>query len=50
MKKKAPETSVFDAVMAGLEESISFSEGKKVSPLVAVRVAVLPPPVDSDEV
>ncbi|MCC6489679.1 MAG: helix-turn-helix domain-containing protein [Candidatus Hydrogenedentes bacterium] len=49
MKKKASEMSVFEMVMAGLEDSIAFSNGKKLS-LVTVRVPAPPPPMDAKAV
>ena len=49
MKKKAPDMSVFDMVMAGLENSIAFSKGEKMS-LVTVQVPAPPPPMGAKEV
>lgn len=48
MKKTASEMSVYDMVMAGLEDSIAFSKGTK--PLVTTRVPAPPPPMDAPKI
>ena len=49
MKKKVPEASVFDLVKAGLEDSIAFSRGERMS-LVTVEVPAPPPPMSAEDV
>lgn len=49
MKKKASEMSVYEMVMAGLEDSIAYSKGEKMS-LVTTRVPAPPPPMDARQV
>lgn len=49
MKKKASDMNVFEMVMAGLEDSIAYSKGKKMS-LVTTRVPAPPPPMDARKV
>ena len=49
MKKKAVDMSVFDMVMAGLEDSIAYSKGEKRS-LVTTRLPAPPPPMDAKKV
>jgi putative transcriptional regulator len=49
MKKKESDMSVFDMVMEGLEDSIAFSKGEKMS-LVTVQVPAPPPPIGAKEV
>lgn len=49
MKKKASDMNVFEMVMAGLEDSIAYSKGKKKS-LVTTRVPAPPPPMDATKV
>lgn len=49
MKKKASDMSVFDMVMSGLEDSIAFSKGEKMS-LVTVQLPAPPPPIGAKEV
>lgn len=49
MKKKAAEMTVFEMTMAGLEDSIAYSEGKKKS-LITTRVPAPPPPMNARQV
>lgn len=49
MKKKASGMSVYEMVMAGLEDSIAYSKGEKMS-LVTTRVPAPPPPMDAKKV
>lgn len=49
MKKKASEMSVFEMTMAGLEDSIAYSRGEKMS-LVTTRIPAPPPPMDAKKV
>lgn len=49
MKKKASDMTVFEMVMAGLEDSIAYSKGEKMS-LLTTRVPAPPPPMDARKV
>ncbi len=49
MKKKAADMSVFDMVVAGLEDSLAFSEGKKKS-LITTHMPAPPPPMNARKV
>lgn len=49
MRKKAATMSVFEMVMAGLEDSIAYSKGEKKS-LVTTHIPAPPPPMDAKKV
>ncbi|MCL4215523.1 MAG: helix-turn-helix domain-containing protein [Candidatus Hydrogenedentes bacterium] len=49
MKKKTSELSVFELIMTGLEDSIAFSKGEKMS-LATVQVPAPPPSMGAKEV
>ena len=49
MKRKASHMTVFEMVMAGLEDSIAYSKGEKMS-LLTTRVPAPPPPMDARKV
>lgn len=49
MRKKASDMSIFEMVKTGLEDSIAYSRGEKMS-LVTARVPAPPPPMDAKRV
>jgi len=49
VRKKASEISVFEMMKAGLEDSIAYSKGKKMS-LATTRVPAPPPPMDAKRI
>ena len=49
MKKKACEMSIYEMIMAGLEDSIAYSRGEKMS-LVTTQVPTPTPPMNVQQV
>ena len=49
MKKKPSQMSLYEMVTAGLEDSIAYSKGEKLS-LVTTRLPSPPPPMDARQV